>query len=129
MGNQKYEVGMNIRRSVLGEEYVARAEARKSDFDAGFQQFITEVAWGTVWAQPELPRKTRHMLTIALLAALGREHELAAHLRATANTGVTAEEIAELFHMVAIYAGVPAANAAFALAREVGPWVDREDET
>lgn len=119
MTDSKYEQGMSIRRSVLGDEYVDGAEARKSDFDVEFQQMITEFAWGTVWAGATLERRERHMLTLAILAALGKEHELALHLRATHNTGLSKDEIKEIFHQVAVYAGIPAANRAFAVAREV----------
>jgi 4-carboxymuconolactone decarboxylase len=110
---------MAIRRSVLGDAHVDRAEAAKTAFDADFQRFITEFAWGTVWAGDGLDRRTRHLLTIALLAALGKEDELAMHLRATRNTGVTPEEVKEVLHQVAIYAGIPAANTAFAIAKKV----------
>ncbi|NJN53790.1 MAG: 4-carboxymuconolactone decarboxylase [Anaerolineae bacterium] len=119
MTNEKYEEGMIIRRSVLGDAHVDRAEENKTEFDADFQQFITETAWGTVWARPGLERKTRHLLTIAILAALGREHELELHLRATRHTAVTANEIKELCLQVAVYAGVPAANTAVAIAKKV----------
>jgi 4-carboxymuconolactone decarboxylase len=110
---------MKIRRAVLGDTHVDRAAANKTAFDTDFQQFITETAWGTVWARPGLDRKTRHLLTIAMLAALGKEHELALHIRATPNTGVTAEEVKEVCLQVAIYAGVPAANTAVSIAKNV----------
>ncbi len=110
---------MKIRRAVLGDAHVDRAEANKTPFDADFQQFITETAWGAVWSRPGLDRKTRHLLTIAMMAALGKEHELAMHIRATRNTGVTSEELKEVFLQVAIYAGVPAANTAMAIAKRV----------
>ena len=119
MSDQKFEQGMKVRREVLGDQHVDRAEANKTSFDADFQQFITETAWGTVWSRPNLDRRTRHMLTIAMLAALGKETELAMHIRATANTGVTPDELREVFLQVAIYAGVPAANSAFAIAKRV----------
>ncbi len=119
MPHEKYEKGMQIRKSVLGEDYVKRAEANKSDFDADFQRLITEVAWGSVWSRPGLNRKTRHLLTIAMLAALGNHEELAMHLRATRNTGVTREEVKEVLLQVAVYAGIPAANAAIAIAKRV----------
>jgi 4-carboxymuconolactone decarboxylase len=104
---------------VLGNAHVDRAEANKTAFDADFQHFITEMAWGSVWARPNLDRKIRQLLTIAMLAALGRENELALHIRATANTGVTADEVKEVLLQVAVYAGVPAANSAFAVAKKV----------
>lgn len=119
MSDQKFEQGMKLRREVMGDHYVDQAEANKTSFDADFQRFITETAWGSVWSRPTLDRKTRHLLTIAMLAALGRENELAAHLRATQNTGVTSEELKEVFLQVAIYAGVPAANSAFAVAKKI----------
>jgi 4-carboxymuconolactone decarboxylase len=110
---------MRVRRDVLGDDHVDRAQARQTAFDARFQQFITESAWGTVWAGTELDRRTRSLLTIALLAALGRSDELALHLRASQNIGVAHEEIAEALMHVAVYAGVPAANSAFALAKRI----------
>ena len=119
MTNQKYDEGMRVRRAVLGDDHVNRAEANKSAFDADFQRLITEMAWGSVWARPGLDRKTRHLLTIAMLAALGKEHELAMHIRATRNTGVTPDEVKEVCLQVAIYAGVPAANTAIAVAKKV----------
>lgn len=119
MSDQKFEQGMKLRREVMGDRYVDQAEANKTSFDADFQRFITETAWGSVWSRPTLDRKTRHLLTIAMLATLGRENELAAHLRATQNTGVTPEELKEVFLQVAIYAGVPAANSAFAVAKKI----------
>ena len=119
MSDEKFENGMRIRREVLGDAHVDRAEANKTDFDADFQRFITETAWGSVWSRPGLDRATRHMLTIAILAALGKENELAIHIRATRNTGVKPEQLTEVFHQVAIYAGVPAANTAFSIAKKV----------
>jgi 4-carboxymuconolactone decarboxylase len=119
MNKDKFEEGMRVRRSVLGEAHVERAEQNKSDFDADFQQYIVESAWGSVWARPGLDTKTRHLLTIAMLAALGKEHELSIHLRATENTGVTRDELKEVFLQVAVYGGVPAANSAIALAKKV----------
>ena len=110
---------MRIRRSVLGNDHVERAEAGKSDFDDDFQRLITETAWGSVWARPGLDKKTRHLLTIAMLATLGHREELAMHIRATANTGVSRDDVKEVLLQVAIYAGVPAANAAIAVAKRV----------
>ena len=126
MPHEKYEKGMQIRKSVLGEDYVKRAEANKSDFDADFQRLITEVAWGSVWSRPGLNRKTRHLLTIAMLAALGNHEELAMHIRATPNTGVTPEEVKEVLLQVAVYAGIPAANAAVAVAKRVYEEMDEK---
>ena len=119
MSDQPFERGMAIRRSVLGDAHVNRAEANKTDFDADFQRMITEFAWGTVWAGDEIDRTTRHLITIAILAALGKEHELTLHLRATVNTGVTPLQLKAALHQVAVYAGIPAANTAFAVAKKV----------
>lgn len=119
MDETRYQRGMSTRKDVLGEAHVARAEANKTDFDADFQQLITEYAWGTAWQGTALDRQTRHLITIAMLAALGRENELALHIRATHNTGITAEELKELFLHVAVYAGVPAANTAIAIAKGI----------
>ena len=119
MADEKLDQGMQIRRSVLGNAHVDRAEANKTEFDADFQRMITEFAWGTVWAGDEIDRPTRHLITIALLAALSKEHELAMHLRATQNTGVTPQQIKAALHQVAVYAGIPAANTAFGIAKKV----------
>jgi 4-carboxymuconolactone decarboxylase len=115
----RYDIGMRVRREVLGDLHVDRAEARTTAFDADFQRLITETAWGSVWARPGLDRPTRSLITIAMLAALGRSEELALHLRASRNTGATPEQIAEVLLHVAIYAGIPAANSAIALAKQV----------
>lgn len=119
MSDERYETGLKVRRSVLGDSHVDRAEARKSPFDDDFQRFITEGAWGSVWSRPGLDRRTRSMLVIALMAALGHEEELAMHIRATRNTGATREDVKEVLLMVAVYAGVPAANTAIRVAKEV----------
>ena len=118
-GESRLDLGMRVRRAVLGDEHVDRSLAAQTDFDAPFQRFITEVAWGTLWSRPELEPKTRSLITIALLAALGRREELETHLRATRNTGATPEEVREALLHVAVYAGVPAANAAFATAKTI----------
>ncbi len=119
MSDEQFDKGMAVRKAVLGADYVARAEVAKTAFDADFQRYVTENAWGAVWARPGLERKTRHMLTIAMLASLGRFEELGAHLRATRNTGVTPDEVKEILLQVAVYAGAPAANSAFAVAKRV----------
>ena len=119
LDDQRHAHGMQVRRSVLGHAHVDRAEARKTDFDLPFQAFITEYAWGSVWARPGLSRRQRSLLTIALMAALGHEEELAMHFRAARNTGASWEQIQETLLQVAIYAGVPAANIAFRIAKEV----------
>jgi 4-carboxymuconolactone decarboxylase len=108
-----FERGLEVRKEVLGAEHVERSMARATDLDRDFQRWITETAWGGVWTRDRLDRRTKHLLTIAILAALGRE-ELGLHLRATRNTGTAPEDIAEALFHVAVYAGVPAANAAFA---------------
>ena len=119
MDDETFEQGMKVRRAVLGDAHVDRAEANKTPFDAEFQRFITETAWGSVWTRPGLDRRTRHLITLAMLAALGKEHELAMHIRSTQNTGVTQEELKEVFMQVAVYAGVPSANTAFSIAKRV----------
>jgi 4-carboxymuconolactone decarboxylase len=117
-GESRYEHGLRVRREVLGADHVARAQEQTTAFDADFQRFITETAWGAVWARPDLDRRTRSLVTIGILAALGRE-ELVLHLRASRNTGATPREIAEVLLHVALYAGIPAANAAFAEAKKI----------
>ena len=115
----RYEQGMATRRHVLGDAHVDRAEKDKTALDEPFQALITEAAWGTLWAGDGLDRPTRSLVTIAILAALGRHEELALHLRASANTGATPEQIREALLHVAVYAGVPAANSAIALAKAI----------
>jgi 4-carboxymuconolactone decarboxylase len=110
---------MAVRRQVLGEAHVARATANVTDVDRDFQAFITRTAWGGVWTRPGLDRRTRSMLTIAVLASLGHEEELKLHLRASKNTGATPGDIAEVLMQVAVYAGVPAANSAVRTAKEI----------
>ena len=107
-----------MRRSVLGDAHVDRAEAAKTAFDEDFQRFITEGAWGSVWSRPGLTRRERSLVTIALLAALGHYDEVAMHVRATANTGATPDDLKEVLLHVAVYAGVPAANRAFKIAKQ-----------
>jgi 4-carboxymuconolactone decarboxylase len=109
---EPYDTGMATRRAVLGDAHVDRAEAAGTDFDAAFQELITEAVWGRVWSRPGWTRRERSMVTLALLAALGREEELALHVRATKNTGATEDDLREVALHVAVYAGVPAANAA-----------------
>jgi len=119
LAEDRFATGMAVRRRVLGDAHVARAEAAKSEFDADFQRLITELAWGSVWARPALDQRTRSMLVIALMAALGHEQELAMHIRATRNTGATVEDVREVLLMVAVYAGVPTANTAIRIAKQV----------
>ena len=115
---EPYDSGMTTRRRVLGDAHVDRAETAKTEFDAPFQQLITESAWGRVWARDTITPRERSMLTIALLAGLGNDHELAMHIRATANTGATPSDVMEALLHVAIYAGVPRANHAMKIAKE-----------
>jgi 4-carboxymuconolactone decarboxylase len=115
----RYRTGLAVRRSVLGDPHVDRAEDAATDFDRPFQHLITEAVWGTVWARPGWSKRDRSIVTLALLAALGHDEEVALHVRATANTGATRDDICEAFLHVAIYAGVPAANRAFKIAKEV----------
>ena len=125
----RFDHGMRTRRAVLGDAYVDRATAAATSFDAPFQQFITECAWGSVWASEDLDRRTRSLVTIALLAALGRDSELADHIRACRNTGATPTEIRGALMHVAVYAGVPAANNAMKIARTVLAEADAMDKT
>lgn len=116
--SERFVTGMATRRAVLGDAHVDRAEANKTDFDAPFQAMITETAWGDVWSRPNWSKRERSMVTIALLAALGHHEELAMHVRATANTGATPEDMREAMLHVAIYAGVPAANTAIKIVKK-----------
>ena len=111
------DTGMTVRRQVLGDEHVDRAVAGTTAFTAPFQEFITRYAWGAVWARPGLDRRTRSAVTLAVLTALRCENELAMHVRAALRNGLSAEEVGEVLLHTAVYAGVPAANAAFAIAQ------------
>jgi 4-carboxymuconolactone decarboxylase len=115
---ERAAAGMQVRREVLGDEHVDWATAAISGLTADFQDFITRYAWGEVWTRPGLTRPERSMITVSVLAALGREHELALHLRAAIRNGLTPGQISEVLLHVAVYAGVPAANRAFAIAAE-----------
>jgi 3-oxoadipate enol-lactonase/4-carboxymuconolactone decarboxylase len=114
-----YAAGMDVRKQVLGEAHVARATANITDLDRDFQAFITRTAWGGIWTRPGLDRRTRSLLTIAMMASLGHDEELKLHLRASKNTGATPADIAEVLMQVAVYGGVPAANSAFRTAKEI----------
>jgi 4-carboxymuconolactone decarboxylase len=116
---ERLEAGMRVRRSVLGDEHVNRAEAAKTTLDADFQDLITRYAWGEIWTRAGLPLHTRSLIAIGLMVALNRTEELRIHMRAAANNGVTIEEISEVLLQCAIYCGVPAANSAFVVAKEV----------
>ncbi|MEP4768646.1 MAG: 4-carboxymuconolactone decarboxylase [Roseibium sp.] len=123
----KFEHGMDVRRNVLGDDHVNRAESAKTPFDEPFQTLITESAWGTVWASEGIAPRERSMLTLALLAALGNFEEIAMHIRATERTGASKQDVLEAFQHVAIYAGVPRANQALKIAKET--YAEMEQET
>lgn len=116
--SERYDTGMATRRAILGDAHVDRAEAAKTAFDAPFQTLITEGAWGTVWADETITDRDRSLLTLALLAATGNFDEIPMHIRATANTGATRDEVVQAFLHVAVYAGVPKANHAIKLAKQ-----------
>ncbi len=118
MADDKHDAGMAVRRSVLGAEHIDRTEANKTAFDEDYQRLITESAWGSVWTREGLTRRERSLLVIAFMVALGHHDELAMHIRATANTGATLDDVKEVLLMSAIYAGVPAANAAVGVAKK-----------
>jgi 4-carboxymuconolactone decarboxylase len=115
----RYDAGMRVRRAVLGDEHVDGAQDRTTEFTADFQDLITRYAWGDIWSRPGLDRRTRSCLTLAMLATLHHDQELAMHVRAALRNGLSAAEVREVFLQVAVYAGVPAANRAFAVAQEV----------
>jgi 4-carboxymuconolactone decarboxylase len=126
--SETFDRGMKVRREVLGDAHVDRAEAGKTEFDLPFQTLITESAWGTVWASDRLTRRERSMLTIALLAATGNFEEIPMHIRATARTGATKADIAEALQHVAIYSGVPKANHALKLAKQTYAEMEESEE-
>lgn len=117
--DEQYEQGMRVRREVLGDAHVDHALAEATDFTAPWQEFITRHAWGGAWTRDGLDRRTRSAITLSVLTALGRENEIAMHVRAALRHGLSQEEIAEVLIHTAVYAGVPAANAAFAIAQRV----------
>jgi 4-carboxymuconolactone decarboxylase len=119
MGDETYDAGMKTRREVLGDEHVDRVVENTDEFTAAFQDFITRYAWGSVWTRDGLDRRTRSCITLAVLTALGRENEVGMHVRAALRNGLSSEEIAEVLIHTAVYAGVPAANAAFAVAKPI----------
>ena len=119
MSDDPYEAGMTVRREVLGDAHVDRAVEATTAFTAPFQDLITRYAWGSVWARDGLDRRTRSCITLAVLTALGCENEIALHVRAARTNGLTPEEISEVLLHTAVYAGVPAANAAYAIAQRV----------
>jgi len=116
---ERYEKGLSVRRAVLGDAHVDRSLNNRTEFNEEFQDLITRYAWGEIWTRPGLPRKTRSLLTIAMIVALNRPDEFRLHIRGALNNGVTREEIKEVLLHAAIYCGVPAANSAFHAAQEV----------
>jgi 4-carboxymuconolactone decarboxylase len=119
MDKNTFERGLQIRRAVLGKEYVDKAFEAADDFNMPLQELVTEYCWGAIWGREQLPRKTRSMLNLAMISALNRPHELRAHVKGALTNGVTPEEIREVLLQVAIYCGVPAAVDSFRVAREV----------
>jgi 4-carboxymuconolactone decarboxylase len=119
MKDRAYEAGLAVRRRVLGDAHVKRSLESATSFDEDFQELVTRHAWGDIWTRPGLDHRTRSLITIAILAAGGRHEELELHIRATRNTGATADEVKEVLLQVAVYAGVPAANSAFRIAKSV----------
>ncbi len=126
--SDRHDKGMEVRRRVLGDTHVDRAEAARTAFDTPFQTLITEAAWGTVWASDGITDRERSMLTLALLAALGNFEEIPMHIRATARTGASKTDVLEAFQHVAIYAGVPRANRALAIAKATYAEMEGEDD-
>ncbi len=123
---ERLEAGMQVRRAVLGDVHVDRAQGNLTPLNEEFQDLITRYAWGEIWTRPGLPRHTRSLMTLVMLVALNRNDELKLHLRAAANNGVTRDEIKEALLQTAIYCGVPAANSAFHSAQEVFALMDAE---
>jgi 4-carboxymuconolactone decarboxylase len=123
---ERYSSGMRVRRAVLGEAYVEKAQAATTSFNEPFQDLITRYAWGEIWSRPGLSRQTRSLLTLSMMIALNRSDEFRMHVRAAVNNNVTREEIQEVLLQAAIYCGVPAANSAFHIAQEVFAEMDEE---
>lgn len=128
MNKEKFEKGLEIRRSVLGAEYVDNSINNATDFNMPMQELVTEYCWGEVWARPGLPKKTRSMINLAMITALNRPHELKLHVRGAINNGVSREEIQEVLLQTAIYCGVPAAIDSFRTAKEVLDEIDKENQ-
>ena len=123
---EAYDRGLKVRREVLGADYVDKQIASADDFNRPMQNLVTEYCWGAIWNRPGLDRRTRSMLNLAMLSALNRHHEFKAHVKGAIKNGVTKQEITEVLLQVAIYAGVPAANAAFAVAQRVLAEIEAE---
>lgn len=126
MGNETFEKGLAIRKSVLGAEFVEKSIASADDFNMPMQELVTEYCWGAVWGREGLPKKTRSMLNLAMISTLNRPNELKMHIKGALKNGVTKDEIREIFMQVAIYAGVPAGVDSFRLAREAFAELDAE---
>jgi 4-carboxymuconolactone decarboxylase len=126
VNDDRYQRGKQVRESVLGPAHAARTAKSRTPFNADFQDFLMEYAWGAIWARPGLDRKTRSIITIAMLVAMGRLDELKLHIRATRNTGVSRDEVKELLMHAAIYCGVPAAFGAFQAAAQTFDQMDRD---
>lgn len=124
MDKKMHDKGLEVRKAVLGEAYVENALKNVDDFNRPFQEMLNEYCWGTVWGREELPRKTRSMLNIAMIAILNRQHEFRAHLKGALTNGVSRDEIREILMQVAIYGGMPAAVDSFRIAREVFAEID-----
>ena len=124
MDKKMHDKGLEVRKAVLGEAYVNNALKTVDDFNRPFQEMLNEYCWGTVWGREELPRKTRSMLNIAMIAILNRQHEFRAHLKGALTNGVSRDEIREILMLVAIYGGMPAAVDSFRIAREVFAEID-----
>lgn len=127
MTKSKFDKGMEVRKRILGEAHVERSWANATEFDRDFQEFITETAWGSAWARPGLDIKTKHMIVIAVLTALGKEKELALHISASHNSGITPDEMKELLIQIAPYAGIPVSLTAFAIAKKY--YLERLEQT
>jgi 4-carboxymuconolactone decarboxylase len=127
MKDPAYEAGLAVRRRILGDAHVTRSLENATSFDKEFQELVTRHAWGDIWTRPGLDYRTRSLITIALLAAGGRHEELSLHVRATRNTGATPDEVKEVLLQVAVYAGVPAANSAFRVAKSTFEEMAKEE--
>jgi len=126
VSKERFEKGKAVREKVLGAAHVARTAANRTPFNADFQDFLMEYSWGVIWSRPGLDHKTRSMITIAMLVAMGRMDELKLHIRATRNTGVSRDEVKEIMMQAALYAGVPVAFGAFQIAAQLFEEMDRE---
>lgn len=127
--NERFEGGKKIREQVLGSAHAGRTAKNRTSFNADFQDFLMEYAWGSIWARPGLDVKTRSMITIAMLVAMGRMEELKLHIRATLNTGVSRDEVKEIMMHAAIYAGVPLAFGSFQIAAQIFDEIDKDNKS